>query len=401
MIQASRIARDWRLDARRTLSDLTEGLRAGHIRPHEFSLRDLAAHLIEAAGGPLGYDGLRLLEGRGEQIRLLETTGAITTSAFRLVTHRVVDAAVLEGARLPDTVLSQVLPTVEGRKRRTELPSPTIPLSEGKDIGDIQEAQEYPILGIYGERVRTLPTRKKGFQVPITREAVLEDDTGALLQGARDAGAAIARAKEDLICDMVAGLIPNCVIEQRVGDSADVISDLFLASGRWTNSHTNPLVDWTNLDEATNLLIGNTITGTGGPAVLLQRHLLVPEQRRSLAYRLLNAIETWSSTGSNMVIAGNPYGGQGGAPSVTLIVSPHLYARQLAASVPVSQALDTWYFGDLTQAWRYYQLWPLEVVEDPAPSQRFSHDIWVRYQVSECGVPVCVQPRVWSRNLPT
>ena len=401
MISAALLARELQLDAKQTLADLTDGLRAGHIRPTDFSLRDLATHLINVNGVPLGYEGLRLLEARGESLRMLESTGAITTSAFRLVTQRVVDAAVLEGARLPDTVLSQVLPVVQGRKRRTEMPSPTIPLQDGKSIGDIQESQEYPILGIYGERVRNLPARKKGFQIPLTREAVLEDDTGALLQAARDAGATIARAKEDLICDMVAGLIPGCVIEQRVGDSTDVVSDLFLTTGRWVNSHVNPLADWTDLDDATNLLIGNTITGTGGPAVLLQRHLLVPEQRRSLAYRVLNAIETRSGSGSNTVIAGNPYSGQGGTPGVNLIVSPHLYSRQIAAGVTPANAVGTWYFGDLTQAWRYYQLWSIEVNEDPTPAQRFTHDIWVRYTVSECGVPVCVQPRVWSRNLPS
>ena len=400
MIQASRLAHDWRLDPNRTLADLTEGFRAGHIRPNEFSLRDLACHLIEAAGGPIGWDGLRALEARSDSMRLLEATGAISTSAFRLVSQRMVDAAVMEGARLPDTVLSQVLPVVEGRKRRSEFPSPTIPLEQGKNARDVQEAQEYPVLGIYGERVKNLPTRKKGFQLPITREAILEDDTGSLLQAARDAGAAIARMKEDLICDMVAGLIPDCVIEQRVGDTGDVVSNLFLTSGRWINSHVNALVDWTDLDDAVNLLIANTIPGTGGPAVLLQRHLLVPEQRRTLAYRILNAIETRSGSGNNTVVAGNPYSGQGGTPGVTLLVSPHLYSRQIAAGVNQTNATGTWYFGDLTQAWRYYQLWPIEVSEEQSPAQRYTHDIWVRYSVSECGVPVCVQPRVWSRNLP-
>jgi len=219
-----------------------------------------------------------------------------------------------------------VLPVVEGRKRRSEFPSPTIPLEQGKNARDVQESQEYPVLGIYGERVRNLPVRKKGFQLPITREAILEDDTGALLQAARDAGAAIARMKEDLICDMVAGLIPGCVIEQRVGDTSDVTSDLFLTSGRWVNSHTNALADWTDLDDATNLLIGNTIPSTGGPAVLLQRHLLVPEQRRSLAYRILNAIETRSGSGSNTLVAGNPYSGQGDTPACRRVragLAPH------------------------------------------------------------------------------
>jgi hypothetical protein len=400
MIQASRLARDWKLDPRRTLADLDAGFRAKHIRPSEFSLRDLASHLIEAAGGPLGHDGLRALEGRSETLRLLETTGAISTSAFRLVTQRMVDAAVMEGMQLPPTPLSAVLPVVDGRKRRSEFVMPSIPLEQGKNARDVQEGEEYPVLGIYGQRVKNLPVRKKAMQIPVTREAVLEDDTGALLEAARNAGMAVARLKEDLICDFLAGLIPNCVIEQLVGDTTDVTSDLFLASGRWTNSHTNVLADWTDLDDASNLLYGNTIPGTNAPAVLIQRHLLVPEQRRSLAYRILNAIETRSGT-SNVVIAGNPYGGQAGAPGVTLLVSPHLYSRQIAAGVTAANAQGTWYFGDLTQAFRYYQLWPIEVSEEQTPAQRYTHDIWVRFSVSECGVPVCVQPRVWSRNLPS
>jgi len=399
MIQASRLARDWKLDPRRTLADLEVGLRKQHVRPSEFSLRDLAAHLIEAAGEPLGNDGLRALEGRSETLRLLETTGAISTSAFRLVTQRMVDAAVMEGSQLPSTVLSSVLPVVEGRKRRTEFVMPSIPLEEGKNARNVQEAEEYPVLAIYGQRVKNLPVRKKAMQIPVTREAVLEDDTGALLEAARNAGAAIAKMKEDLICDFLAGLIPNCVIEQLVGDTTDVTSDLFLTSGRWANSHVNALADWTDLDDATNLLYGNTIPGTDAPAVLLQRHLLVPEHRRSLAFRILNAIETRSGS-SNVVIAGNPYSGQGGAPGVNLLVSPHLYARQIAAGVTPANAQGTWYFGDLTQAFRYYQLWPIEVNEESSPSARYTHDIWMRFSVSECGIPVCVQPRVWSRNLP-
>lgn len=400
MIKASQLARDWRLDPRRTYAALDSAIKSGEVKPNEFSIRDLACHLIEAGGESIGYDGLRALEGRSDSMRLLESSGAISTSAFRLVSQRIVDGAVIEGARLPDTVLSQVLPVIEGRKRRNDFTSPTVPLEQGKNARDIQEAEEYPILGIYGERVRNLPVRKKGFQLPITREAVLEDDTGALLQAARDAGAALARLKEDLICDMVAGLTPNSVIEQRVGDTAEVTSALFLTSGRWVNSHTNALADWTDLDDATNLLIANTIPATGGPAVLLQRHILVPEQRRALAYRILNAIETRSGS-SNVVVAGNPYSGANGAPGVTLLVSPHLYARQIAAGVSQANAVGTWYFGDLTQAFRYYQLWPIEVNEDTTPAQRYTHDIWVRFTISECGIPVCVQPRVWSRNLPS
>jgi hypothetical protein len=398
MISAARLARDFRLDYQRTLSDLSEGLRSGQIKPTEFSLRDLAANLVIAGDSSLGHEGLRLLEGRGDQLRLLESTGAVTTSAFRLVTGRVIDAAVLEGAQLPGNPLSAAMPVVSGRKRRTEMPSPTIPLKEGKSVGDIQEAEEYPVLGIYGERVKNMPARKKGFQIPITREAVLEDDTGALLDAARQSGQMIAREKEHLITDFVAGLISNCVIEQRRGDTGDVVKNLFYLAAdteRWANSHVNALVDFTDIDAAAAMLELNVLPGTESNPVLLQRVLLVPERARSNAFRVLNAMET--RTGSSpQTVAPNPLNDLG----ITLISSPHLYQRNLASGANDAQSAGRWYYGDMAQAFRYYELWPIETQEDNTPSQRLTHDIWTRYTVSEMGVPVAVQPRVWSRNLP-
>jgi hypothetical protein len=395
MISAARIASDFRLDANRAFQDLNQGLAEGHIKPDEFSLRDLATHLTLVNGQPLGYEGMRLLEHRSDQVRLLESSGAVSTSAFRLVTHRIVDAAVIEGSRLPDTVVTPAIPVVSGRKRINEMPSPTLPLAEGKRISDIQETEEYPVVSIYGQRVRTLPARKKGFQIPITREAVLEDDTGALLDAARQCGSIIAREIEHLILDFITGAIPNCVNERRSGDQSDQISNLFLDSGRWANSAVNPLVDWNDIDDSEAQLTLNTMPDTDGNAVLLRRVMLVTEQRMSNAWRVMNSIETRSGSG-NITVAGNPLQQK----NITLLAAPHLRARHAAAGLNADQSLGRWYYGDLAQAFRYYQLWPTETREDPQPADGVTRDIWMRFQVSEMGVPVCIQPRVWGRNLP-
>lgn len=381
------------LDA--TASALQEALSKKHIRPDEFSLTDLACHLLEAGGQPIGWDGVRDIARRPDQWRLLESAGSVSSAAFRAITHRIVSAAVLEGASVPATPLRSRLRVVTGRVREGEFPAPTMPLAQGRTIGDIGEAEEYPIMPVYGYRMRSLPARKKGAQIPITREAIVADDTGSVLEAARRVGEAIMQTCEDLCADLVGGYIANCVIERLPGASSDTTSNLYLSSGAWTNEQVNALADWTDLDDAEALLQGNVLPNTDRPPVLTRRTLIVPTMLGTLAFRILNAIETRSGT-SSVVVAPNPQSVQ----QVELIVSPHLYHRAVAAGASTAQARGRWYYGDLDQAFAYYEIWPLEVAEDATPDSRWTHDIWMRFTASEYGIPVVLQPRIISRNLP-
>jgi hypothetical protein len=401
MIRSQGLLREWLHDPAGTATELGKALQKGEVKPSEFSLRDMAANLIyeTQTGEPIGEAGLRILESDRQRMALAESTGVITTSAFRTITNRIVSAAVMEGARFAEPVISPVLPVVEGRLSRTEFVMPTVPQGPGRSFTDIGEGEEYPIFGIQGERVKTLPARKKGFQIPLTRELVLSDDTGTLLQSARDAGAAIARAKENLCVDFVAGFVQNCVIEQLAGDPSDVVSNLFLTSGRWTNDQVNQLVDWTSIDNALALIQLNVVPSTGDPPVVNQQYLVVPQMLYAQAYRILNAIETWSAVNDRTVVAPTPFrAGEGGGGTIRILVSPHLYFRATSNGFSDAQARGVWFFGDLAQAFGYYQLWPIEVEEDSSPAQRLTHDIWVRFRVSECGIPFVKQPRVWTRN---
>lgn len=396
MIRAKEIYKSWRADPRQTLADLREAFdrrrenKPGGLAPQDFSLRDLAEWLIcDSSGEPVGSEGVRALaEGR-----LLES-GAASTSAFAAITQRVVNAAVLEGFQMPDMVLSRLIPVVPGKTSTARLVAMTWPLAENKDLV-VGEGQEKPTVGIYAEYVRTLPAEKKAALVPITREAILADDTGGVLSAARQVGEFIALQKERRIVQFLCGLVSNCVIEKRQTDSSEATSDLFLTSGRWVNSQVNALADWTDIDDAEHLLLGNTVPGTGQPPMLVARHMLVPPQLRTAAFRILNATETRTGT-SNIVAAANPLAPLG----ITLAASPLVYTEQKNAGVADATAKGTWFYGDLARACRYYQLWPLEVVEDNNPGSRVTHDILVQFSASENGVPVITEPRVWCRNLP-
>ena len=404
MIRASEVFKHFRSDPRGCLADLREALdrglagKPGGLKPEEFSLTDLAAHFIVADGEPIGYEGLRLWASSG---RFLEAA-PVSASAFAAITQRIVNAAVLEGYQLPDTVLSRSVPTISGKTRDARIVNFTVPLAEGKTL-TYEEGQDKPTVGLYAEYVKTLPVRKKGLVIPITREAVLADDTGGVLDAARRAGQVISMEKEALLTQFVCGLVANCVIEKRKSDAAEVTSNLFLTTGRWVNQQTNAMADWTDFDDAENRILGNTLPGTERPPMLMQRFVLVPPQLRSTVLRIINATEVRSSSVSipdfppNVVASANPLAGLGIQP----IVSPLVYSEQVAAGVGTSVAAGTWFYGDLSQAVRYYELWPLEVVEVRDDRAAARADILVEFAAGECGVPVIVEPRVWTKNTPS
>ena len=256
MIRANQLRMAYLADPRTTLTDLSEALdrgragKPGGLRPDDFSIRDLAAALITDRGGePIGLGGLEALC-RG---RLLEADGALTTSAFAAVTGQVLNAAVREGYALPEFILSQTIPAIDGRAREARITGVSLPLAEGRAL-EVAEGEEYPAVGMYDEYVKTPATTKRGAVVRITKEAVLQDETGQILEQARRVGELIGLQKEIALTDFVIGAVANCVIEKRVGDSAETTSNLYLTSGRWINQQTNPLTDWTDIDAAADQL---------------------------------------------------------------------------------------------------------------------------------------------------
>lgn len=399
MVRALELIRSYRADPTQTLEDVREALergragRPGGLRPDDFSIRDLAATFItDRDGEPIG---LWELERRVRERRLLEADGAITSTSFLAITNLILQSVILEGYTLPEFRLSQIVPTITGKARQAQVNGVTLPLSQGKSL-QVPEGEEFAAVAVYAEYVKTQQVVKKGAYVPITYEAILADETGQIVSNARRLGEVIGLEKETALVEYVTGLVANCVIEKRVGDSSETTSNLFLTAGRWVNQQANPLTDWTDLDDAENLFLGITMPGTGNPPLLVERFVLVPQQLQSTARRILTAVETRSGS-SNVVVAGNPLADRG----IQLVWSPLVYTRQLANGVSGATAAGTWFYGDLRRAFAYYEIQPLQVLEDTSGEARFTHDIAFRFRASEIGVPVAMEPRMWSKQVPS
>lgn len=396
MIKAREIYKHFKSDSRQCLEDIQEALRrglegkAGGLKPDEFSIRDLAAYFVTVDGEPLGHDMLEVwASGR------LTEADVVSSSAFAAITQRVVYAAVLEGYQLPDTPLSRLVRVVQARSRDNRIPNFTLPLADGKSL-EYEEGVDKPAVGMATEYAKSLPIKKRGACINITRETVIFDETGQVLDAARRVGEMIALEKERVLAQFVAGLVSNCVIEKRKTDSGEITSNLFLTSGRWVNQQANPLVDWTDIDDAENLFLSNTLPGTNVPPMLSSRFILVPPQLRTTANRILNATEVRSGS-SNVVASANPLSNMGIQP----VVSTLLYSEQVAAGVSGATAAGTWFYGDLLQAFRYVQAWPLEVTETRDSASQRRADILVQFDASESGIPMVVEPRVWTKNTPS
>ena len=403
MVRTAELIRSFRASPGQTIEDLREaldrGLRGepGGLRPHDFSLRDMAAAGIMVGGEPIGLG--RLVEACSGQAILED---ALDTTAFATLTRNVVNVAVLEGYQLPAFVLSAAVRQINGPKLFPRVPGVSLPQKGDRDL-EVAEAEEIPTVGMSDEYARAGQTVKHGAIVPITKEVVMADDTGLVLESASRVGELIGMERETTLTDIVCGLVDDCVIERRYGDATEVTGNLFQdgdsesLGDRYTNVAELDLEDWTSVGAAEQLIAAITNPSTEGPMLLTRRFLLTPTQMAFTARRIISATETRSAGTANTVIAGNPLSALG----VTPITSPMVYARMVAAGVNADVAAGTWFYGDLYRACAWYQNWGLTVDEDRDGEASFTRDILVRFKATVRGVPVVTEPRAWARLSPS
>ena len=105
----------------------------------------------------------------------------------------------------------------------------------------------YPHLGFGEDYIETPSTTKRGFIVPVTKEAIFFDRTHLVLSRAAEVGEVLGLNKEKRLIDLVIGVTNNYKWK---GTSYNT----YQAATPWINSlATNELVDWTNVDKAEQL----------------------------------------------------------------------------------------------------------------------------------------------------
>ena len=355
-------------------SDMREALDKKHLRPADFSLR----HLFEA----FVDDGRELADSfsprHGGGVALLES--AVDTSTFSNITGQVVYTAVMDAFESEAFVFSPLVQTI-----RTQFNGEKIPgISRLGDVAEaIAEGASYPQVGLHEDWIETPETTKRGFIVPVTKEAIFFDRTNILLQRAAEVGEFLGLNKEKRVIDSV---IDENVTDHRYKWKGTSYAT-YQSSSPWDNvTASNSLVDWTSVDAAEQTLNNITDPNTGEPVLVTPTHLLVTPQNVNVARQIIHATEIRSGVGDPQeMTTRNPI-------DTYRIASSRLLAARMATDT-------SWYLGNPHKAFAYMQNWPVTVVQAPSNSEaEFTQDIVVRFKASERGAAATLEPRVITKS---
>ncbi len=358
-----------------TVSHVSEALAVRQLLPQDFSLRDLAETLI-----PDGAAWVRRLDPRQTNgVALLEAGNGVDVTAFMNIAGQMVYRQILSAYEHESFVLSRMVSTISTRMDGEKIPGVTGLKEQDAPIGP---GMPYPNLGFGEDYIETPPTEKRGFIVPITREAIFFDRTHLVLQRASEVGELLALNKEKRLADLVIGETNNYKWN-------GINHDTYQTTTPWSNIvSSNPLEDWTNVDAVEQAFANMLDPTTGEPVILRGTQVLVMPAQRHAAHRVFNAQTLdYTAAGTTTTVA-NPLG------HYQIAESRVAYRRLLAAGVSAENAGKTWFVGDFKRAFAYMENWPITVTQAAANSEAdFTQDIVVRFKASERGAAAVLNPR--------
>jgi hypothetical protein len=369
----------------RALVDFEKALTDGQVNGKDHSVRCLFEELVP--------DGREIVEswdprngGRGHML----SESAIETGNFTAISGQIVYQSVLDADDKPGMIGGLLCPD-----RQTAFDGEKI--AGIAEIGDnaevVEEGGNYPTVGTSAEYIETPRTTKRGFIVPVTKEAIFFDRTGQVLQRAGDVAGWLGINKEKRCIDAAIG---SSSIYNRNGRSATTTYGDDSGDHDFDNlAASNALADWTDIENALLLFDGMTDPVTGEPIdVLGQLVLIIPSALKMTAMSVLNATEIREVTNTNTTtLSANPLKGEfaGTSLNITIATSPYVASRVGNST--------TWFIGNPSKAFAYGVNWPITSVEAPTNSNdEFHRDIVAQYKVSERGTVEAHNPRFMVKS---
>jgi len=359
---------------------LTEALEQGQLQPEDFSIRELAEVT-------LGGERVRQMDPRTGDVGLLEAGEGVDVTAFSNITGQIVQSKVLEAYRQEAFVVSKLVDTVPTRLDGERIPGVG---RVGDDVAEVHPGMPYPHLGFGEDYIETPQTTKRGFIVPVTKEAIFFDRTHLVLQRAAEVGEVLGLNKEKRLLDVVIGATNNYKWKGTDYNTYSATGTGSAPDGDWINQMTEELVDWTDVDAAEQLFADVLDPNTGEPVLLRATTVLVMPAYRHAAHRVFNAAEIqYTADGAaTTTVAANPLG------NYRVVESRLAYRRIIASGVAAAEAKKYWFIGDFKKAFAYMENWPITVTQSPPGSEaEFNQDIVVRFKASERGAAAVINPR--------
>lgn len=371
------------MGARQTCRQITESLQRsaageiGHLKPSDFSLRQLAEGLVEN-----GREWVQSMDpNNGSSV--MESSSAVDSTAFSNITGQLLINEIMDAYNSPMFSISEMFRTVSTRLSGERVPG----IGKLGDKGEsVAEGMPFPHVGMGEDYIDTPVTDKKGLIVPVTKEAIFFDRTGLLLERAREVGESLRIDKEKRCIDVMIGATNNYKWKGTTYNS-------YQATTPWVNllaGAAYDLVDWTDVDAAEQLFAEITDPNTGEPITIMPNSIIATPARKHAMNRITNATEVryTASSAPTETLAANPLTGYNS------VASQWIYSRLVASGVSAANAKATWFIGDPSKAFRYMENWPVTVVQAPTNSEaEFNQDIVARFKASERGVAAVWNPR--------
>jgi hypothetical protein len=368
----------------KTVKHLCEALTQGHLKPDDFSLRDLAEGLV-----PDGHHWVRSLNPRNGGVNVLEAGEGVDVTAFLNITGQVIYSKIQEAYTQEAFVVSRLVDTIPTRLDGEKIPGIG---RIGDEVTEVHPGMPYPHVGFGEDYIETPSTAKHGLIVPVTREAIFFDRTNLVLSRAGEVGEVLGLNKEKRLLDLAIGVTNNYKWKGTEYNTYYDADD----GGPWVNALTdNELVDWTNVDSAEQLFADLLDPNTGEPVLVQPSTVMVMPAYRHAAHRVFNAAEIqYSATGSaTTTVASNPL------TSYRVVDSRLAYRRIIASGVSADDAKKWGFIGDFRKAFAYMENWPITVTQSPLGSEAdFNQDIVVRFKASERGAAAVLNPRYVVKN---
>lgn len=372
----------------RLWESFAEGLETRQIDLTRVSIRSLFEDFVP--GGREIVDSWNPRHGGGG-ISLTEAAGAIDTSQFSNITGQIVYSRILQAFAAEEYVFSKIVPNVPTQFSGEKIAG----ISRiGDEAQVVPEGRPYPLVGVSEDYIQTPQTLKRGMIDALTREAVFFDRTGVLLARCGEVGEFLGLNKEKRLID--AFLDQNTTTHRYNWKGTTYAT--YQAAAPWVNviASGNPLVDWTSVDAAEQVMASIRDPWTGEPTMIQPKDLVVTRSKLYTARRVVTATEIEVMT-PGFATSGNPTRTVTPNPiqSYRIISSQLLQARMALAAEPSSD----WFIGDVARGINYMENFPLTVVQAPSNSEaEFQRDIVMQWKASERGAAAVVEPRVLVRN---
>jgi len=385
-----------------TLHHLQESYDKGEIAPEDFSIRDLCRNMID--GGNELVDNMERNRRKGGHM-LTESADAVDTSAMANITGQIFFNAIKDSMVQEEFIGDDLVSTFPSNIQGDEI-VPGISDARDEFETNVDEGKPYPLVGLSEETVSIPAAEKKGGIIGLTRETIIADRTGVLIQRARSIGNGLGVRREKSIIDVVIGAVNPYAYkgETRLtyGDGATAGE----AMG-FINEATAALVNYTDVQAVAEVFYAILDPNTNEPLGWSPDTVICTKNLSWTASAVFNDVQV--RLGDVTAAPGIQSIGTNRIPSdfSVNIKSNEWVTQRLLANTGVggitaanrAAANAYWFMGKPKQAFIWKEIWPLTVEEAPNNTEpQFTADIWQRFKASYKGVAGVLEPRLMVRS---